>query len=131
MPMQTATAVVTSQIQKAFHTAPGPAQKHSRYAAGIITIIYLNNEITRDWVPLPSPSNAPEAVTEIADGINPILIIRNAVVPSLIVSGFSVNIPINDPDNAKQMIVPASMIIPFRQADSPKSFFTLFTSPAP
>ena len=78
-----------------------------------------------------SPSNAPEAVTEMADGINPILIICNAAVPSLTVSGFSVNIPINVSDAVKQMIVPASMIIPFRSTEIPKSFFTLFISPAP
>ena len=97
----------------------------------MITIIYLNKEITSDWVPLPSPSNAPEAVTETADGINPMLIILSAAVPSLTVSGFSVNNPINGADATKQIIVPASMIIPFRQRESPNIFFTLFVSPAP
>ena len=46
--LPTTTAVINSQIQNAFHTASAPAKWHSRYAAGIITIIYLNNEITRD-----------------------------------------------------------------------------------
>ena len=97
----------------------------------MITTIYLNKEITRDWVPLPSPSNAPQAVTEIADGINPTQMILSAVVPIFTVSGFSVNIPISDADAARQRIVPASMIIPFRQREIPKIFFTRFVSPAP
>ena len=55
--------------------------------------------------------------------------ILSAAVPSLTVSGFSVNNPINGPEATKQIIVPASMIIPFRQRESPNIFFTLFVSP--
>ncbi len=36
--------------------------------------------MTRDFSPMPSPSNAPEAVTDIVDMINPRQIMRSAIV---------------------------------------------------
>jgi len=47
--------------------------------------------MTRDFSPMPSPSNAPEAVTDIVDMINPRQIMRSAVLPACIVLGLVEN----------------------------------------
>ena len=59
-------------------------------------IKYLHMDIASDCTPLPNPSNAPEEVTDTADGIKPMLISRSAVLPTSTVSGLSVNRPIRD-----------------------------------
>ncbi len=66
--------------------------------------------MTKDWVPLPSPSSAPEEATDTAEGIKPRLMMRSAVSPSEMVSGLSVNIAISGPAKTKQIAVPAAMM---------------------
>lgn len=51
--------------------------------------------MTNDSFPFPSPSKAPDTVTETDDTINPILMSLSASLPSRIVSGFPVNRPIS------------------------------------
>ena len=63
-------AVTNSEKQKAYHTPSAPANRLKQKAAGIITKAYRSSEITSAGVPFPSPSNAPELVTETAETIN-------------------------------------------------------------
>ena len=72
------TAVMNSVIQNAFQTPTGPMARHKKAAAGIMMNRYRNSEMMRDRVPFPSPSNAPEDVTETADTIKPALMMRRA-----------------------------------------------------
>lgn len=44
---------------------------------------------------MPNPSNAPQEIMEMEETINPILIIRKAVLPTAIVSALVENNPIN------------------------------------
>ena len=60
--------------------------------------------------PLPSPSKAPEAVTETADTIKPRQIMCRARVPSAIVSGFAVKSAISGFAANRQPKVPASIM---------------------
>ena len=56
---------------------------------------YLDSDMNSDGIPLPSPSKAPEHVTETADTAKPQLMYLRAVTPIYIVSGFAVNNPIS------------------------------------
>ena len=76
----------------------------------MMTTTYLIREMSKDWVPLPKPSSEPEQVMEIADMMNPRLIICRAVVPEWIVPALSVNIPINCSGMSQDNMVPSSMI---------------------
>ena len=67
----------------------------------------------RDCIPFPNPSNAPDAVIEKVEKRKPRLMMRSAVCPIRIVSGFVVKRPIRRFGITRQMIVPKSMIIPF------------------
>ena len=67
---------------------------------------YLHREIRREGVPFPSPSSAPQAVTDREDTIKPMLMIRRADFPARMVSAFDVNIPIREPGTARQTTVP-------------------------
>ena len=76
-------AVITSVIQNAFQTPTAPRNLLSKNAAGMITTTYRQREISKEGVPFPSPSNAPEEVTETAETINPAPMMRKAVSPGL------------------------------------------------
>lgn len=69
--------------------------------------------MTRDFSPMPSPSNAPEAVTDIVDMINPRQIMRSAVLPACIVLGLVENSPISWPGIIRHIIVPNIIIMLF------------------
>lgn len=71
-------AVIASVIQNAFQTPTAPKSLLSKNATGIITTTYRQREISNEGVPFPSPSNAPEDVTETAETINPAPMIRSA-----------------------------------------------------
>ena len=90
-------AVISSATQNAFHTPAGPKPQslESIHAAGIMTTTYLSRDMSRDGVPFPNPSSAPDEVTDTADTTNPAHIMRSAVPPAFIVDTFSVNIPIS------------------------------------
>ena len=129
--MAAMTAVMNSVIQNAFQTPTGPMILHKSEAAGMMMNRYRNSEIMRDWVPFPSPSNAPEDVTETADTINPALMMRRAVCPARIVSGLSVNTPISCLAHVSHATVPRSIMIPLIHRVIPYIFLTLPCSPAP
>ena len=61
----------------------------------MMTATYLNIDIISEGIPLPSPSSAPEAVTDTEDTINPALIILKAAAPADIVVSLEVNNPIS------------------------------------
>ena len=75
-------------------------------------IRYLQRETTSEALPRPSPSSAPQDVTDTEETRKPAQMIRRAVLPAAIVSGLVVNIPISCPGTVRQMIVPISMITP-------------------
>ncbi len=52
-------------------------------AAGIMTATYLNIDIISEGIPLPSPSSAPDTVTDTEDTINPALIILRQQLPQI------------------------------------------------
>ena len=64
----------------------------------------------RDGIPAPSPSKAPQQITETQEKINPRLMIRRAFVPMAIVSGVDVKICMSIPGAIQQSKSPASMI---------------------
>ena len=72
---------------------------------------YLNTDIISEGKPLPSPSRAPEAVTDTDDTIKPALIIFKADTPAVIVFSLLVNKPISVPGIHKHIMVPMHMII--------------------
>ena len=88
-------AVSTSVIQKACHTPEAPKIQLSTKATGRIMTTYLEREIIRDGRPFPIPSSAPQEVTERAENINPMLMMRRATAPACTVSLLLLNIPIN------------------------------------
>ena len=59
--MPETTAASTSVSQKACHAPSAPSQLHSSAASGMMKTTYRHNEMTRDSVPLPRPSSAPES----------------------------------------------------------------------
>ena len=73
------TAVIASVIQNAFQTPTAPKNLLSKNAAGMMTTTYRQREISNEGVPFPSPSNAPEDVTETAETINPAPIMRTSL----------------------------------------------------
>ena len=75
-------AVITSVIQNAFQTPTAPKSLLSKNAVGIITTTYRQREISKEGVPFPGPSNAPEEVTETDETIKPAPMIRRAVSPA-------------------------------------------------
>ena len=77
-PYMRSTAVTASVIQNACQTPAAPNILLKINANGKITAMYLSTEITNDSFPFPSPSNAPDTVTETDDAINPMLIRRSA-----------------------------------------------------
>ena len=64
----------------------------------------------RDGNPIPSPSKAPELVTETEDTRNPRQIIRRAEEPIFMVAGVVVNRWIRVPGMHKHRTVPIAMI---------------------
>ena len=71
--------------------------------------MYLSSDMIKDGMPLPSASNVPLITTEIAETINPALMMRRATAPCSIVCGVSVNMSINCLGIAKQRIVPITI----------------------
>ena len=106
------TAVITSVTQNAFQTPTAPKNLLSKNAAGIITTTYRQREISKEGTPFPSPSSAPEEVTETAETINPAPMMRRAVSPAWIVVSVWVNSPINRPGISRQITVPSAIMIP-------------------
>lgn len=88
-------AVIASVIQNAFQTPTAPKSLLSKNAIGMITTTYRKSEISNEGVPFPSPSSAPEDVTETAETRKPALMIRRAVSPVWIVASVCVNSPIS------------------------------------
>ena len=88
-------AVSASATQKAFHTPTAPKGRLRINAAGRMISRYLQRDTTSEAVPLPSPSSAPQEVTETEDTRKPAQMIRRAVFPAEMVSGLVVNIPIS------------------------------------
>lgn len=88
-------AVTNSVTQNACHTPTASKSRLKIKATGIINKAYRSREITKDGVPIPNPSNAPHEIMEIEETINPMLIIRRAVLPTAIVSALVENKPIN------------------------------------
>ena len=82
--------MTTSVIQNAFHTPVGPVSLQRKNASGSIIAINLHKDIISDGMPMPSPSSAPDEVTDTAEITKPIQIRRSAVLPMAIVSAFSV-----------------------------------------
>ena len=106
-----ATIAVTLSVQtNAHHTPVTPMRRLKTNAAGMITATYRITEITREAIPCPSASRAPELVTDTADRIKPRLMICSAMIPMVMVSGFSVNSPISPPGISQHSAVPAAMI---------------------
>ena len=123
--------MTASATQNAFHTPTGPNSRLSKNAAGRMTTMYRHREITSEGVPLPSPSSAPEAVTETAETKKPALMMRSAVSPARMVSGVCVNRPISCPGITRQTTVPSSMIAPLMHSTTRKICRTRPCSPAP
>ena len=65
-------AVITSVIQNAFQTPTAPRNLLSKNAAGMITTTYRQREISKESMPFPSPSNAPEEVKAAAPFVTPV-----------------------------------------------------------
>ena len=105
-------AVTTSVIQNAFHTPVGPVSLQRKNASGSIIAINLHRDIISDGMPMPSPSSAPDQVTDTAEITKPIQIRRSAVLPMAIVSAFSVKSPMSLAGKSAHMIVPAANITP-------------------
>ena len=72
-------AVIASVIQYAFQTPTAPKMLRSKNAVGMITTTYRQSELSNEGMPFPSPSSAPEDVTETAETIKQAPIIRRAV----------------------------------------------------
>ena len=104
------TAVSPSVHTNAHHTPAASKKRLNTNAAGMITATYLITEMTRDAIPCPNASKAPEQVTETADMINPRLMICRAVIPIVIVSVFSVKSPISSPGINQHSAVPMTII---------------------
>ena len=117
--MNATTAAVHSVITNAHHTPVVPMALLSINAAGIITIIYLSNDMTSDGTPSPRASKVPEYVTENDETIKPRQIMRSAVQPLEIVSALLENSPISCDGTVKHATVPK--IIAFL-----KIFFSFF-----
>ena len=81
-----------------------------------MTTRYRHREITREGVPLPTPSSAPQEATDTADTRKPPLMMRSAWAPTCIVSGVWVNSPISWLGRSRQITVPASMMPPHRHS---------------
>ena len=76
----------------------GGAVNGGAYAPFILTVDWLGWLCYyKEGVPFPSPSNAPEEVTETAETINPAPMMRKAVSPAWIVASVWVNSPISWP----------------------------------
>ncbi len=104
------TDAAVSAIQKAFHTPTGPKILLSKNAAGMMMTMYRHREMIRDGPPLPSPSKAPDEVTETEDTRNPALMMRSARSPALIVPGALVNRLMSQPGANRQINVPIVMM---------------------
>ena len=92
---------------------------------------YRNSEIIRDCVPFPSPSSAPEDVTETDETIKPALMMRRAFCPDKTVSGLLVNRLISCFDAVRHRTVPKTMMIQLIQRVMSYILLTLLCSPAP
>ena len=76
----------------------------------MMTTTYRSREMTRDGVPFPIPSRAPEEVKETAETINPRLIRCRAVTPMEMVVSFAVKRPNSCAGISQQRAVPTAMI---------------------
>ena len=72
---------------------------------------YRSSEIIREGRPIPSPSRAPEEITETVEARKPMLMIRRAEVPAEMVSLPEVNRLISSEGIAWQRTVPKTIIV--------------------
>ena len=125
------TAVAASVIQKACHTPSAFQNLLKINAIGIISKPYRSEEITRDGLPIPNPSSAPQEMTETEETTKPALMMRRALLPMAMVSVLEENRPINSLGISQQSAVPTDMM----QMDSASAvryiFPTRLYSPAP
>lgn len=84
MPQLTA-AATASVTQKACQTPLAPSTRLSRKAAGMMSTAYRSREMRREGPPIPRPSRAPQEITDTDEMMNPILMIRSAVLPAAMV----------------------------------------------
>lgn len=103
-------AVANSVIQNACHTPTASKNRLKIKATGIINKAYRSKEITKEGVPIPNPSSAPQEMIEMEETINPMLIILRAVLPAAIVSAFVENSPINRSGINQHRMVPTVMM---------------------
>ena len=80
---------------------------------------------------MPRPSRAPEEVTDTEEITNPAQMIRRAVPPAWMVSGWEVNSPIRGSAQSRQTTVPKAMMIPLAHRVALYSCRTRPRSPAP
>ena len=66
---------------------------------------------------MPSPSKAPEAVTDIVEMMKPKHMMRSAVSPAFTVASFAVNRLISLSGNIRHMIVPNIIIVLLKISD--------------
>ena len=93
--------------------------------------IYLHIDMISELCPLPMPSSTPDIVTDSADNINPMEMIRSAVTPLAIVSTFSVKRPMSLSGHSWQSTVPTAMMIMHIISVTSCVFFTRPNSFAP
>ena len=124
-------AVIASVIQNAFQTPTAPKNLLSKNAAGMMTTTYRQREISKEGVPFPSPSNAPEDVTETAETINPAPMMRKARRQRQMCIRDRVNSPINCPGISRHITVPNTIMIPLMHKTILKIWLTRWCSPAP
>ena len=72
--------------------------------------VWRRSEMTSEGTPIPSPSSAPQAMTETEEITKPRLIVRKAALPAAIVSAFCENSPINSAGTNQHSAVPTAMM---------------------
>ena len=75
-----------SVTQKACQTPAGPHSRLNTKASGRMTAAYRSSEMTSEGTPSPSPSSAPQEMTDTDEMMKPALIILSALSPVLIAS---------------------------------------------
>lgn len=105
-------AVTASVIQKACQTPSGPMAQSSTRAAGMRMTPQRRAEMAKEGPPMPSPSRAPQEMTDTAETRKPRLMIYRARAPAATVAGEREKSPASSPGTAQHTTVPAAMIAP-------------------
>ena len=122
-------AVIASVIQNAFQTPTAPKNLLSKNAAGMMTTTYRQREISKEGVPFPSPSNAPEEVTETAETINPAPMMRNSPGRIAEIHNGQLRRRYNLPFRLVFRLVPKHGLRPFGQVDAVSHHITELIRP--